>query len=272
MTEPNPALPDPLIQETELSERTESPEPNDAIINPFKGDNALHLPPFAVMVSSGGDLHRLCKDMSLLGPSSTVSMSRIYLEDGDSPGFSITGPMVGAPYAVLIMETLIAWGAREIFFFGWCGSISDIVKTGDMIVPTGAMIEEGTSPLYAGTALDTVPADEGVAEKIGSVLEEQGLAYHRGTVWSTDAVYRETREKVAWFQSRKVLAVEMELSALFTVARYRGVRIGAALAVSDELADLTWRPGFKDKRFKTSRKAMMEVIRSLCRKAPQNIR
>lgn len=237
----------------------------DAVINPFRGSHALDLPPLAVMVSSGGDLHRLCKRMALPGPPTTLSMSRIYLADGDAPEYSVTGPMVGAPYAVLILESLIAWGARELFFFGWCGSIAASVKTGDFILPTGAVIDEGTSPQYTGAPSDTVPADKHSIQTLQSVLKEQGLAYHSGTVWSTDAVYRETREKVARFQARSVLAVEMELSALFTVARFRGVRIGAALVVSDELATLTWRPGFRDKRFKTSRKAMIEVIRSLCR-------
>ena len=242
----------------------------DAVINPFRGDNALNLPPLAFMVSSGGDLHRVCKGMALSGPPTSLSMSRIYLAGDDPPGFSVTGPMVGAPYAVLIMESLIAWGAENLFFFGWCGSISDAVKTGDVILPTGAVIDEGTSPQYFGTPLDTVPADPHAVRTLRSALDERGLTYHSGTVWSTDAVYRETREKVAWFQSRSVLAVEMELSALFTVARFRGVRIGAALVVSDELATMTWRPGFRNKRFKTSRKAMIEVIRSLCRKTPPN--
>jgi hypothetical protein len=49
-----------------------------------------------------------------------------------------------------------------------------------------------------------------------------------------------------------------------TVARFRGVAAGAILVVSDELADLTWRPGFRDPRFAAARKAVCEVLSTLC--------
>jgi len=58
--------------------------------------------------------------------------------------------------------------------------------------------------------------------------------------------------------------VEMELSALLTVARFRGVAAGAILVVSDELASLTWRPGFRDPLFTAARKAVCEVLSTLC--------
>jgi len=60
--------------------------------------------------------------------------------------------------------------------------------------------------------------------------------------------------------------VDMELSALFTVARFRRVEIGALLVVSDELGTLSWRPGFSSGRFNRSRKMAAEVIPAICQK------
>ena len=63
--------------------------------------------------------------------------------------FSITGPFIGAPYAAMLLETLIAWGARRIIFLGWCGAVAEEVKIGDIILPTAALIDEGTSGHYS---------------------------------------------------------------------------------------------------------------------------
>ena len=67
-------------------------------------------------------------------------------------------------------------------------------------------------------------------------------------------------------QHTDALAVEMEISSLFTVARYRGVDLSALAVVSDELASFKWRPGFKMKEFKRGRQAACEVVKNVCQK------
>ena len=102
-------------------------------------------------------------------------------------------------------------------------------------------------------------------ETIKAVLRRFNLDFHEGKVWTTDAIYRETRQKIEQFQKKGALAVEMELSALFSAGRYRGVDVAAVLVVSDEVSTFTWRPGFRDKRFIKSRKAVAEVISDICK-------
>jgi purine-nucleoside phosphorylase len=88
---------------------------------------------------------------------------------------------------------------------------------------------------------------------------------HRGRVWSIDAPYRETVRKVLLHQREGILGVDMETSALFTVARYRGIDLAAVLVVSDDLSTLRWVHGFKDPKFLESRKrvahAVLETLR-----------
>jgi uridine phosphorylase len=101
--------------------------------------------------------------------------------------------------------------------------------------------------------------------KLRTALDQKCFNYHRGSIWSTDAIYRETRAKVEHYQRQNVIGVEMEISALFTVAKFRKVDLGAMVVVSDELASFKWRPGFKMNEFKHGREAACMVVKDLCR-------
>jgi uridine phosphorylase len=167
-----------------------------------------------------------------------------------------------------VMETLIAWGVKTLVFFGWCGAISPKVKIGDILVPTGAIIDEGTSLHYGMKTGETAVPGNRITAEIIQVMDQKEISYHTGTIWTTDGFFRETPEKVGHFQQQHALAVEMELSALFSVGKFRNIEVGAVLVVSDSLSDLSWQQGFKEKRFKTQRKTVCEVIGQLCREHP----
>jgi uridine phosphorylase len=111
-----------------------------------------------------------------------------------------------------------------------------------------------------------------LSEAFGSEL----WPIHRGTVWSTDAPFRETVGKVGAYQAAGVLAVDMETSALFAVARFRGIRLASLLVVSDELSSLSWRPGFKDPRFQAIRSRaihhLLGAVEGLGKSAPSESR
>lgn len=238
--------------------------PDNAIIRPVVGRKSPKLGSLAVIVSSGADLDHLTRMLPVTEHPVRLMMSRLFLGAGPEAGYAVLGPVVGAPYAVMVMESLIAWGARQILFMGWCGAISAQAEIGDVIVPTGAIIDEGTSPGYGAAPLEVVRPAESLRRRITSALSARVMEFHEGKVWSTDAIYRETPEKVTHFQARNALAVEMEVSALFTAGRFRGVEVGALLVVSDELTTFTWKPGFKDDRFRQARGTVIEVIQDLC--------
>ena len=68
------------------------------------------------------------------------------------------------------------------------------------------------------------------------------------------------------YQRRGILAVEMEMSALMTLAIYRAVSMTGLLVVSDELFDLKWRPGFSDPSLTEASRTAGEVILGLVRR------
>jgi uridine phosphorylase len=158
-------------------------------------------------------------------------------------GLTLAGPMLGAPQAVMVMEKLIALGGRRFWALGWCGSLQPEIKIGNFIVPTHAVCEEGTSAHYPIPQANP-ETDPELGARLVDTLRADRVAYYQGPVWTTDAPYRETPLKIKTYRQKEILAVEMEMSALITLALFRAVKVAGLLVVSDELAGLKWKPGF----------------------------
>lgn len=244
-----------------------------SIVTPTRPKRAPLPGSMAVMVATAGDMRTLCQTMNIHSkPFDSLFLSRFLLLNDVHQGVSIVGPLMGAPYATMILETLIACGVNKILFFGWCGAVSKEVNIGEIILPDKAWIDEGTSPHYlpekrgekSHTGGGYAKPSDTIVDCIRKGLKEQKLDFHQGAIWTTDAVFRETPEKVKYYQKREILAVEMEMSALFTAGKFHGVKVGGILVVSDSVSDYTWRKGFKNLKFQTSRKALSEVIAHLC--------
>jgi len=241
---------------------------DDAVVKPVKGKRTPDTGRLAVLVGTAVDLDQLVRSMGLSAqrPHSLFT-SRLFVRDqNDAEPISLVGPIVGAPYAVMLLETLVAWGVRHFFFFGWCGAVSPAVNIGDILLPTAAFIDEGTSVHYSDSReapMVSHPTPASV-EKIMYMLDPENTRLHAGAVWTTDAIFRETPDKIRRFQAEGALAVDMEMSALFSVAHYRGVDIGGILVVSDELSSLHWVPGFKTEAFASGRSLACQMIERLC--------
>ena len=241
----------------------------DAIINPKKSKNSPDLGPVAVMAATRPDLLLLCKLFEFSEESfQPLFISRLYHHHAgaDMPGPALAGPFVGAPYAVMLLETLIAWGTRTILFVGWCGSVSEAVNIGDIILPTSALIDEGTSRHYQDKDTQIAYPSDTLVSVLKAKMDQKQIPFHWGPIWTTDAVYRETCHKVSQFQSRGAIGVEMEISALCTVAEFRGIEFAALVIVGDELTSARWRPGFKSDAFKQAREIACGVITESCQK------
>ncbi len=171
------------------------------------------------------------------------------------------GPALGAPMAVMTLEKLIALGAKEIIVYGWCGSLVKSLKTGDLFLPNWAISEEGTSVHYP---VHERPESNGSLRNALKRNLKKQYTVREGPIWTTDAPYRETREKVKKYVAQGVMAVDMEFSALCTVAAFRNINLAAVMLVSDELWDINWRPGFQNKPFKKlSRDVFLEISQLL---------
>ena len=61
-------------------------------------------------------------------------------------------------------------------------------------------------------------------------------------------------------QDQGVGAVDMEFSALCTVAQFRGIEFAAVLTVSDEIWGDSWRPGFSKQLFMEQKQAALKLL------------
>ena len=190
--------------------------------------------------------------------------SQLYVVDGKDKknSFFIAGPAVGAPMAVLALEKLIALGAKRLIVFSWCGSLTPGLQVGDILLPTWAVSEEGTSPHYPVQERPESAASLRIF--LQNTLQNKGQKISDGAIWTTDAPYRETKEKIEQYGSQGVLGVDMEFSALCTVAAFRSIDLAAVMLVSDELYHTEWRPGFRDKKFKRTSKTVLESLAACC--------
>ena len=238
----------------------------DAIINPVAGKNPPDVGTFSIMVSQTSVLRSLCRNTGLDEKKyqKKIMTSRFYAGGSSLSNFSLIGPVVGASYAAILLETLIAWGAQEILFLGCCGAVSSDVVVGDIIIPTASIIDEGVSKHYGADSSMSYPS-EIMVDNVRKALTASNLSFKEGTIWTTDAVFRETREKVEFYQKENVLGVEMEISAMLSVGKFRGVRVGGLLVVSDELSSFSWKPGFQDKRFIKNCRDVCDVLSELCK-------
>jgi uridine phosphorylase len=151
---------------------------------------------------------------------------------------------IGAPAAALVLEELIALGAREFVSIGTAGCLQPRCPFGQAVVCTGAIRDEGVSHHYVPTEKFAWPS-ESLTTRLTEALAADGNAPEAGLSWTIDAPYRETVTEARSYQAEGVFCVEMEAAALFAVGRLRGVDVAAAFVVSDHLlAGERWTQAF----------------------------
>ena len=175
-------------------------------------------------------------------------MASLHSEHGVHPIFELEHrgervdffqPGVGAPLAALFLEEAIDYGCRAVVACGGAGALDADLTLGHPVVVSAAVRDEGTSYHYLAPSrlIEAAPAVVSVME---AVLGRSDVTFATGTTWSTDAVYRETREKVLLRRAEGCITVEMEAAALLAVARFRGVVLGQLLYAGDSLAGDSW--------------------------------
>ena len=235
--------------------RTEDP---DILIHPRQGKKEKSIPETGVLLVNPSEAEKAHTIYRQAGADSRFLFNSRLSVANDNSSF-IAGPSIGAPMAVITMEKLIALGAKNIILFGWCGSISKTVAIGDLLLPDSALSGEGTSSYYCGNYMPG--PSQRLNERLESLFTEQSVRFKRGCVWSTDGLYRENRNQLQQLRIEKnVSAVDMEFSALCSVAMFRKIEFSALLMVSDELWGKSWRPGFSSKKFKIQCKQLLTLL------------
>lgn len=191
-----------------------------------------------------GDPERVAVIAGYLENPKPLSVHREYTSyegylDGEKILVISTG--MGGPSAAIAVEELAMIGVDTVIRLGTCGGMQPEVRSGELILPTAAIRQEGTTKEYvygefpAAANFDVVRALDEAAEKVG-------VKVHKGIVQSKDSYYgqhmpdrmpaeRDLKEHYdAWIRAG-ALASEMECAAVFIVSQVRRLRAGAVLHV-----------------------------------------
>ena len=148
---------------------------------------------------------------------------------------------VGAPATAALFETMIALGCTTFVAVGSSGGLVADLPPGTIVVPEAAIRDEGVSYHYAPPARLAHP-DPAIQTALVDAFVEAGHTPVRGNVWTTDAFFRETADKVTARVGEGAVAVDMEAAALATIASFRDVRLGHAIYLADTLHSDEWDP------------------------------
>ena len=154
----------------------------------------------------------------------------------DGVKVSVTSTGIGGPSASIAMEELVMSGADTFIRIGTCGGMQTDVKSGDVVIASGAIRMEGTSREYAPIEFPAV-ADISAVNALIESAKELKQDYHVGIVQCKDSFYgQHSPERMpvsyellnkweAW-KRMGCKASEMESAALFIAASHLRVRCG----------------------------------------------
>ena len=146
---------------------------------------------------------------------------------------------VGAPLAVGDIEDMHALGVKKFFIFGNCGVLDGNIEDCSVIIPNKAFRDEGTSFHYMKVS-ESIDLNKKYVAEFKEILDNLGFSYTEGATWTTDAFYRETRDKVKHRREMGAITVEMEASALQAVCDFRGCDLFIFFYAGDNLAGEKW--------------------------------
>jgi uridine phosphorylase len=170
---------------------------------------------------------------------SEIGKNPIYRLEHQGQSVAVIHPGVGAPLAAAVLEEAIALGGRKFIAVGGAGVLDSKIGVGHVVIPTSAIRDEGTSYHYLPPSRE-VEADKDAVQAIIQTLDKHGIPHDLGKTWTTDAIYRETPDKVRKRREEGAITVEMEAATFFAVAQFRGVQFGQMLYGGDDLGGEAW--------------------------------
>ena len=229
-----------------------------------------------------GDPGRCEKIATFLDKPYHVSTNREYnIWNGYLEGELVTvcSTGIGGPSTAIAAEELFACGAETFIRVGTCGGISLNVKSGDVVIASGAVRQDGTSLEYAPIIFPAV-ADHEVLFALSESAKTLEYEAHIGVVQSKDSFYgqhspcrmpteKDLCEKWEAWKRLGVLASEMEASTLFVVSASLGAKAGAVfLSVWNQERFLAGLDDNSDEMHDTEKaiKTAVEAIRNLIKK------
>ncbi len=239
-------------------------DPSSAVLKPRdivcaftkKTPGELALPGRALITVTPGDLSALVRDLQATPVTNWRAFRQLYTTT--KGGAVITRSHFGGPAIAALVEELSAFGVSEFCLWGYCGGLAPDLAIGDCLLAAAALREDGISYHYLEEDNDVIASEWAPAWEAPA----RAAHFRSGVIWSSDAIYRETGNKIAAYASRGILGVEMEVASFYAVCRQKKLRCVAFLVVSDLLTPERWTGGFGSGPLKAGARTMVDFLKS----------
>jgi uridine phosphorylase len=129
----------------------------------------------------------------------------------------IVGPVLSGPWVAMALEELKVLGLKYAIGIGAYGSFSDELQIDDIVIADNAIISDGTSKEYSNDS-EAKPTKR-LLDLVEVILQRENQKYKTASVWTIDAMYRESIEKMKMWSKRGAECVNLETGTFYTVAR-----------------------------------------------------
>ncbi|HSP22427.1 purine-nucleoside phosphorylase [Planomicrobium koreense] len=148
---------------------------------------------------------------------------------------SVQGTGMGVPsISIYVTELMNEYDVKKLIRVGTCGSIHKDVKVRDVIIAQSASTDSKMNEIIFKGISYAPTADFDLLLKAYNAGLEKGLSLRVGNVFTEDVFYNDHAEHEKWAEYG-ILALEMESSALYTLAAKYGRQALSILTVSDHL-------------------------------------
>jgi uridine phosphorylase len=184
---------------------------------------------YVLLPGDPGRIPRICEHLE---NAEEVASNRSFLTwNGDYQGVpvTVTSTGIGGPSLAIAVHELCNLGARTFIRVGSCGGLAEKVKIGDLIIPNGAVRDEGTSRAYVDAGYPAIPDFE-LMQALAESAKKLDYRFHIGINRSHDSFYIPDILAVegAW-KKRNVISEDLETATLFTISGLIGVKAASVL-------------------------------------------
>lgn len=202
---------------------------------------------------------RLIEEKQIILERTIQGENPVYIYKYVDSDILLTLGHVGCPACGGNLDLFNALGVNKVMFCGGGGVLDKTIEVGTILVVQGAIRDEGFSYHYVAPSR-VIYSDEKIVNKISSFLSKKDIKYISGLTWTTDAIFRETKDRVALRRSEGAKIVEMEQAGCIAVAQFRKFDYGALIYGGDDVSSDEW-----DKREWRSRKGIRYDLVNLCK-------
>lgn len=171
---------------------------------------------------------------------------------------SVQGTGMGIPsIAIYVNELIQSYDVQKLIRVGTCGAIQKDVHVRDLILAQGSTTDSQMNQLIF-SGIDYAPlANFNLLKNAYDIGSNKNMDIHVGNVFTSDIFYRDNAQEVNELLAKYgVLAIEMETTALYTLAAKFNRQALSILTVSDHV--LTGEETTSEER-QTSFHEMMEI-------------